>query len=130
MTEIQVENCQENLSLYLEHDSGYTPEFLKDHQEVDEELSRIVLVFNGGDNFEGIAGVEAYSISVETDYPWNLSPGQQKAYELLLPLQTGSVYALTTIGKLAEAMDLKCIRAACKRLENLQSLGVIKGLKL
>lgn len=130
MTQIQVENCLENLSLYLEHDDGYDPEFLEEYKEVTEELGRIVLVFNASDNFEGIAGVEAYSISVDTDYPWNLSPGQQKAYELLLPLQTGSVYALTTISKLSEAMDLTCIRAACKRLENLQSLGVIKGLKL
>lgn len=129
MTDIQVENCQENLSIELEHDSGWAADVLKRNQAVNEELGRIVLVFNSGDNFEGIEGIEAYCISVDEAYPWNLSPGQQKAYELLLPLQQGSVYAMTTVHKLAEAMGLTVNFAAHHRLTNLQSLGVISGLK-
>lgn len=130
MSDIQVENCQEHLSLYLEHDSGYSSRWRKDHQAVDEEIGRIVLVFNGGENFDGIEGIEAYCLSVDENYLWNMSPGQQKAYELLLSLQQGSVYAMTTIRKLAEAMGLEVIRAALQRLENLQSIGAINGLKL
>ncbi|MEM8613107.1 MAG: hypothetical protein AAGF93_13890, partial [Cyanobacteria bacterium P01_H01_bin.105] len=72
----------------------------------------------------------AYCLSVDENYLWNMSPGQQKAYELLLSLQQGSVYAMTTIRKLAEAMGLEVIRAALQRLENLQSIGAINGLKL
>ena len=65
MSDIQVENCQENLSLYLEHDSGYHSQWRKDHQAVDEEIGHIVLVFNGGENFDGIEKRLVYEIIVD-----------------------------------------------------------------
>lgn len=126
--DIQIENCQENLCLDLEHDGGYSATFLNEHKDVAEEISRVVLVFNSGQDFQGIEGMEAYCVSVDEAYPWNLSPGQRKTYELLLPLQQGSLYAMTTVRKLADAMGLDIPWAAYKRLENLQSLGVIRGI--
>ncbi|MBT9317688.1 hypothetical protein [Leptothoe spongobia] len=132
MLDIQIENCQENLCIDLEHDSGYDADWLSVpvHLEVDEKLGNTVLVFNGSADMEDVEGLDVCYIDVDENYPWNLSPGQQKAYELLLPLQQGSTYALTTIKKLARAMELEVIRAAYKRLENLQSLGAISGLNV
>ncbi|MEM9487089.1 MAG: hypothetical protein AAGA83_25745 [Cyanobacteria bacterium P01_F01_bin.116] len=127
---IEVQNHQENLCLDLEHDSGYKADFLKRYEETEKDLGKTVLVFNASDQFDGIEGVKSCAIYVEPDYPWNLSPGQQKTYELLLPLQTGSVYAMTTVSKLAEAMELKTMWAVSHRLRNLQSLGIISGLRL
>ena len=132
MNDIQIENCQENLLIYLEHDSGYDFEWFSDPEllKADECIGNIVLVFNGSKDMQPVQGMEVCYLTVNENYPWNLSPGQQKTYELLLPLQQGSTYAITTIKKLAEAMELEVIRAACKRLENLQSIGAISGLKL
>jgi hypothetical protein len=127
----KVENCQENLCIDLEHDSGYSPTWRKtqDYLEVDEIIGNTVLVFNGSKDMD-IDGMKVCYLTVDERYPWNLSPGQQKAYELLLPLQQGSTYAVTTVQKLANAMGLEIMHAAYKRLENLQSVGVISGLKL
>ncbi|MGD1855407.1 MAG: hypothetical protein ACFB2W_14280 [Leptolyngbyaceae cyanobacterium] len=132
MSDITIENCQENLWIYLEHDSGYGFEWFSDPEllEADERLGNTVLIFNGSKDMQPVQSMKTCYLIVDENYPWNLSPGQQKAYELLLPLQQGSTYALTTIKKLAEAMELEVIRAAYKRLENLQSIGAISGLKL
>ena len=69
-------------------------------------------------------------ISVDVNFCLNLSPGQQRLYEILVSLQEGAVYSVTTIGKLAEAMGLENPMAAGKRLQNLQLLGAISGFKI
>lgn len=131
MTEIHVENCQEHLCIDLEHDGGYDAQWRQssDYTDVDECIGNIALVFNGSKDM-AVEGMKVCYLTVDESYPWNLSPGQKKAYELLLPLQQGSTYAITTIRKLADAMELEIMHAAYKRLENLQSLGVISGLGL
>ena len=121
---MRVENNLENMELYLEHDSGY-----EDFSWSAEELADAgspKLVFNH--TKEGILEGCHY-ITVDANYCLNLSPGQQRLYEILVALQEGAVYSITTVGKLAEAMGLKNPLAAGKRLENLQSLGAISGLK-
>lgn len=134
-----VSNNLENLELYLEHDSGYydwelTPEDL-------EEAGMPKLVFHGvgeASPEENRADVDTDAeevlegcsyISVDTNYYLNLSPGQQRLYEILVSLQEASVFTMTTVGKLAEAMGLENPLAAMKRLEHLQTLGVISGFK-
>ena len=67
--------------------------------------------------------------SVFTDYCLNLSPGQQRLYEILVSLQEGAVYSVTTIGKLAKAMGLENLMAAVKRLQ-LPLLRAISGFKI
>ena len=122
---MRVENNLENLQLYLEHDSGY--EDLDWSAEELAEAGAPKLVFNH--TKEGVLEGCHY-ITVDSNYCLNLSPGQQRLYEILVSLQEGAVYSITTIGKLAEAMGLKNPLAAGKRLENLQSLGAISGLKM
>ena len=55
--------------------------------------------------------------------------GQRSLYEILLSFQESAVYIITTIGKLAEAMGLKDLLSASKRLENLQTLKAIDGYR-
>ncbi|MEL6229590.1 MAG: hypothetical protein AAFR24_06735 [Cyanobacteria bacterium J06627_3] len=131
MTDLQVENCQEHLCIDLEHDGGYSSSWRKstDGTEVDESIGSIVLVLNGTEDM-AVDGMRTCYLTIDESYPWNLSPGQLKAYELLLSMQKGSTYSITTIKKLADAMGLEIMHAAYKRLENLQSLGVISGLGL
>jgi hypothetical protein len=123
-----VTNHLENLELYLEHDSGYadwnlTPEDL-------EEAALPKLVFNGGDREDDDPVLEGcFYITVDPHYCLNLSPGQQRLYEILVALQEGSVFTVTTVGKLAKAMGLENPLAAGKRLEHLQSLGAIAGFR-
>ena len=124
-----VSNNLENLELYLEHDSGYadwalTPEDL-------EEAGMAKLVFHGSDADDESAVLEGCSyIKVDTNYCLNLSPGQQRLYEILVSLQEGAVFTVATISKLAQAMGLENPLAAMKRLEHLQSLGAIAGLRM
>jgi hypothetical protein len=116
-------NNLENLEIYLEHDTGYVGWELTPEEIEEEAMTKIVI--NGGDGvLEG-----CYYITVDTAYALNLSPGQQKLYEILRAMQMGSVYTMTTIGKLAEAMGLLNPLAAGKRLEHLQTLGAISGLE-
>lgn len=121
---MHVQNNLENLELYLEHDAGYAD--LDFSSEELEEASAPKLVFNH--TKQGILEGCSY-ITVDADYSLNLSPGQQRLYEILVSLQEGAVYSITTVGKLAEAMGLQNPLAAGKRLENLQSLGAISGFK-
>ena len=129
--ELVIENVLENLQLHLEHDSGYPSDWdvLPDKPEYEnyiENARNQILVFNGADD-KPIEG--AYYVTVDEAYPWNFSPGQQKLYELLLSMQKGSLYAITTVGQLADAMGLKVIWAAYQRLDNLQSLKAISGVE-
>mgnify|MGYP001796880612 FL=1 len=129
--ELVIENVLENLQLHLEHDSGYPPDWdvLPDKPEYEnyiENARNQILVFNGADD-KPIEG--AYYVTVDEAYPWNFSPGQQTLYELLLSIQKGSLYAITTVGQLADAMDLKVIWAAYQRLDNLQALKAISGVE-
>ena len=40
-------------------------------------------------------------ITVDTDYHLNLSLGQQRLYEVLVALKEGSIFTVTTVGKLS-----------------------------
>ena len=128
--DLVIENVLENLQIHLEHDSGYPPDWdvLPDQPEYEnyiENARNQILVLNGVDD-KPIEG--AYYVSVDEAYAWNLSPGQQELYELLVSMQKGSLYAITTVGQLADAMDLEVIWAAYQRLDNLQSLRAISGV--
>lgn len=123
---MNIVNNLENLQLYLEHDSGYADWELTPEEIMEAGLPKLILTGgaeeSNGDRLEGCA-----YITVDTNYCLNLSPGQQRLYEILVALQEGSVMAVTTVGKLAQAMGLENPLAAGKRLENLQSLGAISG---
>ena len=122
-----VENNLENLELYLEHDSGYidwdlTPEEL-------EAAGQRKLIFQGDCPNEETALEGCFYVRVDPNYVLNLSPGQQRLFEILVSLQEGALFTVTTIGKLAQAMGLENPLAAGKRLENLQSLGAVSIFK-
>lgn len=122
-----VSNNLENLELYLEHDSGYVDWDLTP-QEL-EEAGMTKLVFHGSEaEAEKVLDGFIY-ISVDTNYTLNLSPGQQRLYEILVSLQEGAVFTVTTVGKLAKAMGLENPLAASKRLEHLQTLGAISRFR-
>ena len=117
------ENNLENLELYLEHDGGYADcDFTAEELE---DAGMPKLIFNSDDNEGLLEG--CYYITVDTNYTLNLSPGQQRLYEILVALQEGAIYATTTVGKLAKAMGLENPLACGKRLEHLQLLGAISG---
>lgn len=126
-----VTNDLSNLQLFLEHDSGYVGMGLT--KEDLEEAARDKLVFSpqiSAPEDDSTPVLEGCSyIWVDPDYRLNLSPGQEKLYYILLALQESSIYTITTVGKLAEAMGLVNPFAAGKRLENLQSLGAITGFR-
>jgi len=121
-----VVNNLDNLELYLEHDSGYADWELTPEDLAEAGLPK--LVFRGE---AGAAEVDVMEgccyITVDTSYHLNLSPGQQRLYEILVALQEGAVYTVTTVGKLATALGLENPLAAGKRLEHLQQLGAISG---
>lgn len=118
-------NHLDGFDLSLEHDWGHPTE--DRYPEATQRMSLIKLVICG-DVEPGI--LEGCShIYVDPDYKGGLSIGQQQLYEVLLGLQRGSVYTITTIGKLCEALDLQVPDACCHRLDNLQSLGAISGFK-
>ena len=124
------QNILSNLQTELEVNAGYetdNPELTEHLKELDRlvSLEKIVLC---GETADGAMENCSY-IWVDPTYSGELSPGQRQAYEILLTLQQGTVYTLTTIGKLAEMMGLDWALACGKRLENLQSLGAITGLK-
>ena len=122
-------NQLDNLDLALEHDNGFdlSPEDVSD--DITKSIAAERLVLCGDDDsdrsFEGTSYVW-----VDPDYDGQLSPGQWQLYELLKSLQSAAVYTATTIGKLAEAQGLQNPLACCTRLENLQSLGAIHGLRI
>lgn len=119
------QNHLENLALTYEHDDAYAD--LPIDPAIVEEIARIKLVLCG-DTTTGVLEDCSY-IFVDPDYEGNLSPGQQRLYEVLLALQETSIYTITTLGKLAQGLGLEHPMACGKRLENLQSLGAISGFK-
>lgn len=129
-------NHLENLNLDLEHDDGHEEGLID--PEVIAATAREKLVFCADDGENGDSPADALServledcsyIWVDPNYTGQLSPGQQRTYEILLAIQQGMVYGFTTIGRLAEAQGLKNPLACLERLGNLQSLGAIAGLK-
>lgn len=119
-------NHLENFDLSLEHDDGHEVGLLD--PEIVEEIAREKIVIAG--DHDGDRSFDNCSyIWVEPNYAGQLSPGQWKTYELLLSIQSGTVYTMTTVGKLAEAQDLQNPLSCYERLGNLQSLGAIHGFK-
>ena len=130
-------NHPENLHIYLEYDSGYghldpalDPEdqlqVLQDLQELNDLASQDKIVICG--EATGILEDCSY-VYVDPEYQGDLSMAQRELYELLLTLQQASVYTITTVGKLAQELGLENPLACGQRFDNLQSLGVISGLK-
>ncbi|MEL6225090.1 MAG: hypothetical protein AAFR31_20870 [Cyanobacteria bacterium J06627_8] len=118
-------NHLENLSLDYEHDWAY--EGLGIGQECLDEVARTKIVLCA-DASTAVLDNCSY-IYVEPEYFGELSIGQRRLYDILVSVQEASIYAVTTVGKLAQMMDLNNPMACRKRFENLQSLGAISGFK-
>ena len=67
-------------------------------------------------------------IALGLDVLWLLN--QRQLFEILRGLALGSIYCVTTVQRLAEMLQLKSPLAIAARLDNLQSLGAISGVKL
>ena len=119
------ENHLESFNLHLEHDDGHEEGLYS--PEVIEALGRKKIVLCAGDSDRILE--DCSYLWVDPDYVGQLSPGQQRLYEILVAVQQGMVYSVTTVSKLAEAQELKNPIACATRLENLQSLGAISGFK-
>lgn len=119
------DNHLENLDLDYEHDWAYRDYPVE--QAMIDEIAQSKIVVNGSTE-TGVLEDSSY-ISVDPNYFGQMSVGQRRLYELLLALQETSIYAITSIGKLAKAMDLENPLACDKRLENLQLIGAISGMK-
>lgn len=117
-------NHLENLSLDYEHDDAFDDDL---DPAILDAVSRTKLVLCD-ETSSGVLEDCSY-IYVDPQYPGALSVGQRRLYEILLSLQEGAVYVVTTIGKLSQMMRLENPLACGKRLENLQSIGAISGLK-
>lgn len=120
-----VTNHLENLDLYLEHDEGY-----ERHALTPEELELNYdpkFVFNR--TSEGLLKGCHYLV-VDSNYVGVLSPGQQRLYEILVSLQDGAVYSVTTARTLADAMGIKYNGVVLTRLSHLQSLGAVSGFNV
>ncbi|MEM7770806.1 MAG: hypothetical protein AAF327_09870 [Cyanobacteria bacterium P01_A01_bin.37] len=118
-------NHLENLALDYEHDWAY--EGLSIEQDILDEIARTKIVLCA-DTATAVLENCSY-LYVEPEYFGALSIGQRRLYDILLCMQDASVYAVTTIGKLAQMMDLNHPMACGTRFENLQSLGAIAGFK-
>ena len=121
-------NHLENLNVEDEYDDAYDMSLFEPETAERIGAKRIILC---GDQDNSDRAFEGTSyIWVDPDYDGQLSPGQWQMYELLRSLQQAAIYTATTIGKLAEAQQLQNPLACSTRLENLQSLGAIHGLKI
>lgn len=129
MSDLFIENCLEHLEIDLEHDSGY-PDWEDRFDNPDqlaaiETLNNQVVVINASKE-SSIPG--AFYVVVDDNYNWNMSPGQRRLYEILLAMQKGSLYCITTIGQLTKALDLEIVYAAYHRFANLKSINAIKSV--
>ncbi|NEP15453.1 MAG: hypothetical protein F6J97_00955 [Leptolyngbya sp. SIO4C1] len=126
--EISRINCLENFDIDSEWDSVHE-EALRDEEirELEEKcrLEKIILCgSNEAGNIEGVS-----YLWVDIDYSLEMSAGQQELYRLLRDIQKSTVYTVTTISKLMEALKLECSFSVLNRLEHLQSIGAISGFK-
>ena len=119
------DNHLESLDLNLEHDDGHEEGLIS--QAVIEATAREKLVFCAEDSDRVLE--DCSYIWVDSSYMGQLSPGQQRLYEILVAIQEGTVYSVTTVGKLAKAQGLQNPLSCCERLGNLQSLGAISGYR-
>lgn len=124
-----VSNNLENLPLYLEHDSGYfhwelIPEELEEARNAKLVFCQRDLEADDPELLEG-----CFYVTVDTNYALNLSPAQQRLYEILLALQEAAIHTVTNVGKLTDAMGLEVPYATEKRLEHLDMLGAISGIR-
>jgi hypothetical protein len=70
--------------------------------------------------------VVRHSLTVDADYHGTLTPAQRQLWEVLTMVQTASIYAVLTVGKLAQACQTSPLSIVA-RLENLSSLGAVSG---
>ena len=117
------ENHLDHLDLDYEYDAAYQDGLIT--PAIADQIAQMKLVLCGNSS-KGALEDSSY-LSVDPTYTGELSVGQRQLYEILLTLQEGSVYTVTTVGKLAQMMGLQTPMACGKRLENLQSLGAISG---
>jgi hypothetical protein len=67
-----------------------------------------------------------HSLTVDTDYHGTLTPAQLQLWEVLAMVQTASIYAVLTVGKLATVCQTSPLSIVA-RLENLTSVGAVSG---
>ncbi|MGP1386575.1 MAG: hypothetical protein ACTS2F_23655 [Thainema sp.] len=117
------ENHLDQLDLDYEHDAAYEDSAIS--SAIANDIAQMKLVLCGNSSKGPLE--DCSYLSIDPTYAGALSIGQRQLYEILLTLQEASIYTVTTVGKLAQMMDLQVPMACGKRLENLQSLGAIAG---
>lgn len=118
-------NNLEGFNLHKEHDNPESVEYIG--PELIAEIAQEKVIFCSEHSEPVLEG--AHYIWVDPDYCGILSPGQRKAYEIMLEIQQRSIYCITTLGKLAAAQGLDTVLPCTERLGNLQSLGAISGFR-
>lgn len=121
------ENDLSGFQLEDEHDAAYQGDDLLD-KEIIAEIGESKIVLHGSTEPGALEG--ASYLSVDAEYTGELSIGQRQLFEILRALDLGSIYCVTTVQRLADMLQLKSPLAVAARLDNLQSLGAISGVKL
>ena len=121
-------NHLENLNIDGEWDSAHEEALEIDEFRELEAASRLdKLILCGKTDVDSTK--TTWFIWVDVDYSFEMSVGQQELYKLFRDIQNSTVYTVTTVGKLMEALKLKCSFSVLNRLENLQSIGAISGFR-
>lgn len=116
----------ENLDLDTEWDAAYQDHTIE--QKFLDEWGRIPLVLCGSSEPGALEG--ASYLYIDGEYDQDMSEGQRALYKVLLELQSGATYCVTSINKLMQTLEQKTPMSIMQRLENLQSIGAISGLKI
>ena len=126
--EITRTNVLENLNIDGDWDSAHDDlPNVEGWAEVVEQTRLHKVILCGSSEAGGVEG--ASYLWVDADYSLEMSVGQLELYRLLRDIQNSTVYTVTTVGKLMEALKLRHPSSIMVRLENLQSIDAISGLK-
>lgn len=128
-TPITRETAFGGFDVAAEHDEFYSGKKIDEvTAEVDAEIASHKIVIQGSSETGSLE--DASYLNIYDTFTGELSVGQRQLFELLVSLQRGSLYALTTVAILGKAVGVKHPGAIAARLENLKSLGAISGLKI
>ncbi len=119
-TDISRENCLDSLDDFVDIDVeslGLGCDF-----DINQHWANETISIGGA----GPDMVVRHCLTVDTGYTGTLTPAQLQLWEVLVLVQVASVYAVLTVGRLAQACQTSPLSIVA-RLENLTSLGAVSG---
>ena len=114
------ENCLDSLDDFVDIDIEALD--LGCDFDINEHWANETIAIGGA----GTDMVVRHCLTVDTDYHGTLTPAQRQLWEVLTMVQVSSIYAVLTVGRLAQACQTSPLSIVA-RLENLASLGAVSG---